>query len=183
MPPKQVVFRWPGRGPDGYLNKPSTVATPLDLTYQLGFDGYAKGPSLDSMPFVQQAFSEITCTTRNSSTSAATWAAATEDAKAMTKSDALRWHYLFAVDLAEPVTVRPEDLGLPNDSAHLAFEYFSECWRNETAVQKGLCTFELGAGHTTHFTNTQPIVLNPGGVRGDGLGGMHGAHTQQAANE
>jgi hypothetical protein len=181
MPPKQVVFRWPGRGPDGYLNKPSTVATPLDLTYQLGFDGYAKG--LDSMPFVQQAFSEITCTTRNSSTSAATWAAATEDAKAMTKSDALRWHYLFAVDLAEPVTVRPEDLGLPNDSAHLAFEYFSECWRNETAVQKGLCTFELGAGHTTHFTNTQPIVLNPGGVRGDGLGGMHGAHTQQAANE
>ena len=146
VPILQRVCRWS----DGYIHKPSTVATPLDLTFQLGFDHYAQG--LDSMPFVQHAYSDIRSA----------------------DNAMLTWNYIFSVDLSETVKVRLDDLKLQSDSSHIAFEYFSECWRNETAVQKGLCKFEFGPGHTTHFTSNDPIFLRTGGVRGDGLSGMHG---------
>jgi hypothetical protein len=133
------------RGPDGFLNKPTLPATPLDLTFKLGFDDYTQG--LDSLPFVQHAYSEIS-----------------------TAATGLRWHYLFAVDLATPVVVELGDLGLPAGSKHIAFEYFAECWRNATAVEHGNCIFELGAGHTTKFDAANPLTLQTGGVRGDGLG-------------
>ena len=71
------------RGPDGYLNKPSKIATPLDLSFQLGFDQYAEG--LDSIPFIQNAYSDVSG-----------W----------------RWHYLLSVDLKETVRVGVEDLEL-----------------------------------------------------------------------
>lgn len=144
----QHVCRWS----DGYIHKPSAVATPLDLTFRLGFDQYAQG--LDSMPFVQHAYSEVRSA----------------------DNATLTWNYLFAVDLSATVTVRPDDLRMRADSSHIAFEYFSECWRNDTAVEKGLCAFEFGPGHTTHFTSADPILLETGGVRGDGLSGMHGAN-------
>jgi len=138
------------RGPDGYLNKPDMPAAPLDLTFQLGFEDVAEG--LDSLPFVQHAWSEIS----------------KQGAGA-----AQRWNYLLAVDLKSSVAVALQDLGLPAGSRHLVFEYFSECWRNQSAVEKGYCTFERGAGHTTTLTALAPIALAPGGVRGDGLGGMN----------
>lgn len=144
----QHICRWS----DGFIHKPSRVATPLDRTFQLGFDHYAQG--LDSMPFVQHTYSDIRSVNNTTMT----------------------WHYLFAVDLSEAVVVRLDDLGLRMGSFHIAFEYFSECWRNDAAVEQGLCAFEFGVGHTTHFTATDPIVLGTGGVRGDGLSGMRGAN-------
>eukprot|EP01043_Picozoa_sp_COSAG02_P077777 COSAG02_NODE_17195_length_1022_cov_1.200433_2_plen_176_part_00 len=149
IPILQRVCRWN----DGYIHKPSTVATPLDLTFQLGFDHYVQG--LDSMPFLQHAYSDVRSV----------------------DNATLTWNYLFAVDLSETVAVRLEDLRLRTDSSHIAFEYFSECWRNATAVEKGLCVFEFGPGHTSQFTSTDPILLRTGGVRGDGLSGMHGANS------
>ena len=104
------------------------------------------------MPFVQHAYSDIRSA----------------------DNATLTWNYIFSVDLSGTVTVRLDDLKLQPDSSHIAFEYFSECWRNDTAVERGLCKFELGPGHTAHFTATDPILLRTGGVRGDGLSGMHG---------
>eukprot|EP01046_Picozoa_sp_COSAG06_P044867 COSAG06_NODE_6114_length_3104_cov_1.875874_2_plen_292_part_00 len=142
------------RGPDAYLNKPTKIATPLDLTFSLGFDSWQMG--LDSLPFVQHAYSTIS----SHSTVAA----------------AQRWHYLLAVDLAQTVSVTLADLGLPAGGRHIAFEYFPECWRNESAAEHGHCTFELGRGHTQVFDSSQALHLEPGGVRGDGLSAtQHGS--------
>jgi len=71
------------RGPDGYLNKPSKIATPLDLTFKLGFDRAAEG--LDGFPFVQDAYTEFS---------------------------GQQWHYLLSVNLTESVSIYPADLGL-----------------------------------------------------------------------
>ena len=131
------------RGPDGYLNKPHKPATPLDVAFNMGFaDAASEG--LDSLPTVWDAY-----TTLNGST----------------------WHYVLAVNLQLPVVLRPSDLyALASASRHVAFEYFPECWRDVNATKTGVCTFEHGPGHTSSFNASSPLVLRPGGVKGNNFG-------------
>ena len=66
---------------------------------------------------------------------------------------AYKFLYVLAVDLKHPLELGLTDLGLavestPGKGGHVAWEYFPECWRNQTAADRGTCAFELGAGHT-----------------------------------
>ena len=132
------------RGPDGYLNKPHKPATPLDLTFNLGFaDAASKG--LDSIPTVWDAYTTL--------------------------GSGWTWHYLLAVNLQAPVILHPNDLqGVNGALRHVAFEYFPECWRSVNATKTGICTFEHGVGHTSNFAGSSPLILEPGGVKGDNFG-------------